>query len=148
MRTASEPADFRRLLDLLKLAERFMIDAGPMMSRAKPEDAALRETVERFMREMPRRLRMIRDAQSILPELGEAVLEDVSTGLRPGSPDNAPIVGQSGLAGLIHATGHYRNGILLAAVTADGVAELITTGLLPDGLTPFAPERFRQVVSA
>jgi len=91
---------------------------------------------------------LLRDAQSILPELGEAVLEDVSTGLRPGSPDNAPIVGQSGLAGLIHATGHYRNGILLAAVTADGVAELITTGFLPDGLTPFAPERFRQAVPA
>jgi hypothetical protein len=69
MRAASEPADFQRLVDLLKPAERFLIDAGPLMSRAKPEDAALRETVERFMREMPRRLRMIRDAQSILPPM-------------------------------------------------------------------------------
>ena len=89
---------------------------------------------------------MLRDAQSILPELGEAVLEEVSTGLRPGSPDNAPIIGPSGLAGLIHATGHVRNGILLASVTADGVAELITSGNLPDVLSPFAPARFGQAV--
>ena len=89
---------------------------------------------------------LLRDAQSILPELGEAVLEEVSTGLRPCSPDNAPIIGPSGLAGLIHATGHYRNGILLTPVTADGVAELITTDVLPDALTPFAPARFRQAV--
>lgn len=69
LRAASEPDDFRRLADLLKVAERFLIDAGPSMSRVKPEDAALREAVERFMREMPRRLRMIRDAQSILPPI-------------------------------------------------------------------------------
>jgi hypothetical protein len=67
MRAAQDARDFQRLTDLLKPAERFLIDAGPMMSRIKPEDSALRETVERFMREMPRRLRMIRDAQAILP---------------------------------------------------------------------------------
>ena len=91
---------------------------------------------------------LLRDAQSLLPELAEAVLEEVCTGLRPGSPDNAPIIGPSGLAGLMHATGHYRNGILLAAVTADGVADLITTGELPDALAPFAPTRFAQAVPA
>jgi hypothetical protein len=69
MRAASEPADFQRLADLLKPAERFLIEAGPIMSRAKPEDTALRETVERFMRELPRRLRMIRDAQAVLPPM-------------------------------------------------------------------------------
>lgn len=66
MRLANDPVDFQRLADLLKLAERFLIDAGPIMSPAKPADSALREMVERFMREMPRRLRMIRDAQSII----------------------------------------------------------------------------------
>jgi glycine oxidase len=91
---------------------------------------------------------LLRDAQSILPELGEAVLEEVSTGLRPGSPDNAPIIGPSGLAGLIHASGHFRNGILLTPVTADGVAELVTSGVLPELLTPFAPMRFQQAVPA
>jgi glycine oxidase len=85
---------------------------------------------------------LLRDAQSVLPELGEAVLEEVSTGFRPGSPDNAPIVGPSTLPGLIHATGHYRNGILLTPVTADAVAELIATGEQPAVMDAFAPARF------
>ncbi len=85
---------------------------------------------------------LLRDAQSLLPELAEAVLDESSTGLRPGSPDNAPIIGPSGLDGLIHATGHYRNGILLAPVTADAIAELVVDGVLPDVLTPFTPDRF------
>jgi glycine oxidase len=87
---------------------------------------------------------LLRDAQSLVPELGEAVLAEVCTGLRPGSPDNAPLIGPSGVDGLVYATGHFRNGILLTPVTADGVAELITTGVLPDVLAPFAPSRFRQ----
>jgi glycine oxidase len=86
---------------------------------------------------------LLRDAQSLMPELGEAVLAEISTGLRPGSPDNAPSIGPSAITGLIHATGHYRNGILLTPVTADAVADLISTGLLPDGLAAFTPDRFR-----
>src|SRR5581483_2280155 len=85
---------------------------------------------------------LLRDAQTVLPELGEAVLAEVCTGLRPGSPDNAPIVGPTPIDGLIVATGHYRNGILLTPVTADGVAALIADGALPDVLAPFAPDRF------
>jgi glycine oxidase len=85
---------------------------------------------------------LLRDAQSVLPELCEAELVDISTGLRPGSPDNAPLIGPSGLDGLIHATGHYRNGILLTPITADAVATLICDGALPDALAPFAPSRF------
>src|SRR4051794_12809077 len=88
---------------------------------------------------------LLRDAQTILPELGEAVLEEVSTGLRPGSPDNAPIVGATPIDGLIAATGHYRNGILLTPVTADGVASLICEEALPEVLAPFTPARFPEV---
>ena len=91
---------------------------------------------------------LLRDAQSLLPELGDAVLTQVCTGLRPGSPDNAPLVGPSGLDGLVLATGHFRNGILLSPVTADGVAELITTGALPEVLAPFLPTRFATTVTA
>jgi glycine oxidase len=90
---------------------------------------------------------LLRDAQSLLPELGEAVLAEVCTGLRPGSPDNAPLLGPSGLDGLVYATGHFRNGILLSPVTADGVAELITTGTLPEVLAPFAPSRFSKATT-
>lgn len=86
---------------------------------------------------------LLRDAQSLVPELGEAVLAEISTGLRPGSPDNAPLIGATGLDGLIFATGHYRNGILLTPVTADAVADLITIGSAPPVVRPFAPGRFR-----
>jgi glycine oxidase len=89
---------------------------------------------------------MLRDAQSVLPELGEAVLIDVSTGLRPGTPDNAPVIGGSDVDGLVYATGHYRNGILLIPVTADGIADLLTTGTLPEQLAPFTPARFATAV--
>ena len=86
---------------------------------------------------------LLRDAQTVLPELGEAELEEVCTGLRPGSPDNAPLIGESGLPGLVHASGHYRNGILLTPITGAAIAELIVDGTVPDVVAPFAPHRFR-----
>jgi glycine oxidase len=85
---------------------------------------------------------LLRDAQSLLPELSEATLVEVSTGLRPGSPDNAPIIGESGLPGLSYATGHHRNGVLLTPITANAVADLLTTGALPESVAAFAPSRF------
>jgi glycine oxidase len=84
---------------------------------------------------------LLRDAQAVFPEIGEAAFLEVSTGFRPGTPDNAPIVGASGIDGLVLATGHYRNGVLLTPVTADGVADLVTTGTIPDVLAPFGPKR-------
>jgi glycine oxidase len=85
---------------------------------------------------------LLRDALTVLPELGEAQFEDVCTGLRPGSPDNAPLIGPSGLPGLVHASGHFRNGILLTPVTADAVAAHVVDGALPDVVRPFPPTRF------
>jgi glycine oxidase len=85
---------------------------------------------------------LLRDAQSLVPLLGEVQFVEVSTGVRPGSPDNAPIIGPSSNPGLVLATGHYRNGILLTPVTADGIADLITTGSLPDVLAGFGADRF------
>ncbi len=79
---------------------------------------------------------LLRDAQTLVPELGEAVLDGLSTGLRPGSPDNAPLIGPSALPGLTIATGHYRNGILLTPVTADAVAEYVADGTLPAVVEP------------
>ncbi len=85
---------------------------------------------------------LLRDAQSLVPLLGEGQFVEVSTSVRPGSPDNAPIIGPSSNPGLVLATGHYRNGILLTPVTADGIADLITTGSLPDVLAGFGADRF------
>jgi glycine oxidase len=62
-------------------------------------------------------------------------------GLRPGSPDNAPLLGPV-RPGLIAATGHYRNGILLAPVTADLIAELLVSGRMPELGAAFGPGRF------
>jgi glycine oxidase len=85
---------------------------------------------------------LLRDAQSLVPLLGEVQFAEVSTSVRPGSPDNAPIIGPSSVSGLVLATGHYRNGILLTPVTADGIADLITTGSMPDVLAGFGADRF------
>ena len=84
---------------------------------------------------------LLRDAQSVLPELGEAELVEVSTGLRPGTADNAPLLGAADVDGLVLATGHYRNGVLLTPVTADGIAGLLTTGRVTPELEAFAPAR-------
>jgi glycine oxidase len=85
---------------------------------------------------------LLRDAQTLLPELGEADLEEVCVGLRPGSPDNAPLVGRSEIDGLVVATGHYRNGVLLAPTTADAVADVVDGKPVSGVLAPFDPNRF------
>ena len=56
---------------------------------------------------------------------------EATAGLRPGTPDNLPVVGPASTPGLILATGHYRNGILLAPVTAAAVADLVGSGAGP-----------------
>jgi len=70
---------------------------------------------------------LLREARELVPGVTELELEEVSVGLRPGSPDNAPLIGRGALEGLILATGHHRNGILLAPLTAE-----LTLGLLDE----------------
>lgn len=74
---------------------------------------------------------LLRDAHALVPGLTELPLVEVTAELRPGSPDNAPMIGPTRLAGLVLATGHYRNGVLLAPVTADAVAQLLVEGTSP-----------------
>jgi glycine oxidase len=85
---------------------------------------------------------LLRAALELLPDVAELELAETVVGLRPGSPDNAPMLGPAGPDGLVVATGHYRNGILLTPVTADAVAELLATGRVPESIAPFAPGRF------
>jgi len=85
---------------------------------------------------------MLADARELLPGVSEMELVESAAGLRPGSPDNAPMIGPGSLPGLVIATGHYRNGILLAPVTADAVAELLTTQEMPADFARFDPRRF------
>ncbi|MFG3658863.1 glycine oxidase ThiO [Streptomyces sp. NPDC047706] len=85
---------------------------------------------------------LLRDAHELVPGLTELPLTETRAGLRPGSPDNAPLLGPTGLDGLLLATGHYRNGVLLTPVTGDAMAHVLTTGELPDEARPFTPKRF------
>jgi glycine oxidase len=85
---------------------------------------------------------LLRAALELLPDVAELELAETVVGLRPGSPDNAPMLGPAGPDGLVVATGHYRNGILLTPVTADAIAELLVTGRVPEMIAPFAPGRF------
>jgi glycine oxidase len=84
---------------------------------------------------------LLREAYRLLPEVAEMELIESAAGLRPGTPDNLPLIGPGGIDGLLWATGHYRNGILLAPLTADAVAELLSGGELPDSLTAADPDR-------
>lgn len=68
---------------------------------------------------------LLREAYRLLPEVAEMELVEATAGLRPGTPDNLPLVGPSPVEGLAWATGHYRNGILLAPLAANTVAELL-----------------------
>jgi glycine oxidase len=69
---------------------------------------------------------LLREAYRLVPEVAEMELVEVTAGLRPGTPDNLPLIGPGSIEGLILATGHYRNGILLAPLTAERVAEMLT----------------------
>jgi glycine oxidase len=92
-------------------------------------------------------LGLLRAATDLLPELAEYDLAEAGAGLRPGTPDNAPIIGAlpdrpGGAGALVVATGHHRHGVLLTPVTAELVAELVATGVPDPALAPFAPDRF------
>ena len=84
---------------------------------------------------------LLRDVLSLLPGLSEIDLVETWAGLRPGAPDNAPIIG-TGDDGIVYATGHYRNGILTAPITAAAVAALMQGREPPVDLSPFSPSRF------
>jgi glycine oxidase len=99
---------------------------------------------------------LLRDAQLVLPMLLEAEFKEAIAGLRPGSPDNAPMIGLGAIDGLLVATGHYRNGILLAPITASLIAGLVHGGRggsgaagagggeLPSWAAGFDPRRFER----
>jgi glycine oxidase len=76
--------------------------------------------------------RLIEAAYEVLPELSELELVAARAGLRPGTPDNRPLIGSDDeVGGLIWATGHWRNGVLLAPLTGDAVGQLLAGGTLP-----------------
>jgi glycine oxidase len=92
---------------------------------------------------------LLRDAHELVPGVSELEIEELSVGLRPGTPDNAPAIGPGAVDGLIWATGHYRNGILLAPLTAELVLGVLVGEQAPDALlAACSPHRFVAAVGA
>jgi glycine oxidase len=88
---------------------------------------------------------LLREAYRLLPDVAEMELVATMAGLRPGTPDNLPLIGPGAIEGLILATGHYRNGILLAPLTADAITALLTGDPLPEAAAPAHPARMEFV---
>ncbi len=87
---------------------------------------------------------LLRDAYEVVPAISELELVETFASWRPGTPDNAPLLGPSSLPGLVLATGHHRNGVLLTPVTADLVAAHLATG----AEVPFPADRFGSLACA
>ena len=87
-------------------------------------------------------LALLDGAWRAVPTIEELPIAETWVGFRPGSRDDAPMLGPSGIDRLVVATGHHRNGILLTPVTAAVVSSYILSGRLSDIALPFSPERF------
>jgi glycine oxidase len=110
---------------------------GKIVAGSTSEDAGFEERVT------PEGQQKIRDAAlELVPSLADAKIVETWSGLRPGTPDDLPILGPTDLEGLLVATGHFRNGILLAPVTAKLVREWIVEGRASFDAEAFSPLRF------
>jgi glycine oxidase len=87
-------------------------------------------------------LTLLEAAWRAIPAIEELPIDEIWVGHRPGSRDDAPILGRAPLDNLFYATGHHRNGILLAPVTADAMAKLILDDVVEPAIRPFGLERF------
>ncbi len=86
--------------------------------------------------------RLLQLAIKLVPRLEKARIHEAWAGLRPGTPDKLPILGETAISGYFAATGHFRDGILLAPVTAEAMTELIADGKTAHDLSAFSPARF------
>lgn len=88
-------------------------------------------------------LALLEGAWQALPALEDLPIDEFWVGFRPGSRDDAPILGPSAVDGLLLATGHHRHGILLTPLTGDAMSQLILTGRMPKSLADFTIDRFQ-----
>jgi len=112
--------------------------SGKILAGATVEDVGFDKTV------LPSTISDLHHAAAqYLPELAHALVIESWAGLRPGTPDDLPILGPTDAPGVFIASGHFRNGILLAPVTAKVMADLVTGAQPSLDLSAFAPSRFR-----
>jgi glycine oxidase len=90
-------------------------------------------------------LALLEGVHRALPSSEEMEIETIWSGFRPTTDDDAPVLGATGVPGLLVATGHHRNGILLAPVTAAALEELVTAGSMPGAAPLFGLDRFQAV---
>jgi glycine oxidase len=109
--------------------------SGETVIGATVEEAGFDETPTDAATEV-----LLRQAIRAVPAVAELELVEAVASLRPGTPDDGPLVGE--WEGLLVACGHFRNGILLAPVTADAIAALLTGDAPPPEIAPFDPQRF------
>jgi glycine oxidase len=93
-------------------------------------------------------LALLEAAWRAVPAVEELPIAEMWVGHRPGSRDDAPILGPSAVPGLIYATGHHRNGILLAPVTANFIASAVVDGIVAPAIAPFGVDRFTPAQAA
>ncbi|MHB9106742.1 MAG: glycine oxidase ThiO [Armatimonadota bacterium] len=86
--------------------------------------------------------KLLNGAMELFPGLEGCAIQEMWAGLRPGTPDNHPILGETRLPGYLMATGLFRNGLLLAPIVAQTMADLITTGRTPELIASFRLDRF------
>jgi glycine oxidase len=91
---------------------------------------------------------LLRDMSEVVPGVLELEIEELRAGLRPATPDNLPAIGPGARPGVVFATGHFRNGILLTPLTAELVAAALTGETLPDWASAIDPRRFARVEAA
>jgi glycine oxidase len=87
-------------------------------------------------------LSLLEAAWRAVPAIEEHAIDEMWVGHRPGSRDDAPILGRGPVDGLVYATGHHRNGILLAPITADAIARLVLDDEVEPAIGKFGMERF------
>jgi glycine oxidase len=85
---------------------------------------------------------LLERAQQLSSHVADLPIGEIWTGLRPATPDGLPMIGRAEVEGLVYATGHYRNGILLAPITAASVVSILANRAAPVSLSAFAPSRF------
>lgn len=110
---------------------------GRIVAGSTTEDAGFEKRVTREGLQS-----IVSAAVELVPELADAEIVETWSGLRPGTPDNLPILGPTGIEGLFAATGHFRNGILLAPVTAKLIKDWIVRGQVSSDVGRFSPLRF------
>ncbi|MDD5545039.1 MAG: FAD-dependent oxidoreductase, partial [Acidobacteriia bacterium] len=86
--------------------------------------------------------RIFSRAEAAVPSIGRCEFVEAWSGLRPNSSDHSPILGPASREGLIYATGHFRNGMLLTPITADLISTVVETGRVPPEIEPFGIQRF------